>query len=65
MAPSKSYTVLFDGKPIYSGPIRSAQLVLNAIQSIDPMVPELANHQLLLAFGKVRELPDPNQTTIL
>lgn len=65
MANAKRYTVLADGKVIYVGPVRSAQLVYDCIVALIPMVPELAHHQILLAFGEVQDIPDPDQTYIM
>lgn len=65
MANAKRYTVVVDGKSIYVGPVRSAELVYNSLVSVIPLVPELAQHQILLAFGQVPDLPDPDQTYIV
>lgn len=66
MANAKRYTVMVDGKSIYVGPVRSAELVYNSIVALFPIVPELpARHQVVLAFGQVPDLPDPDQTYIV
>lgn len=50
MGASKYYDVLLDGILIYSGPIRSAQLVYDSIDKSLGILADSFKHQLVLAF---------------